>query len=135
MLELRCEEGASAANTRRRAATYGILTFYLRMSAVDLSSWTGLAAMCLLTLNVLLGILIESKYNPMRRWPHRWIPIFRIHNWNAYIAVTLVVLHPLILLFSKSAGFRVVDVLWPVHSPGQTLYNCLGAITFYSVLF
>ncbi len=105
------------------------------MTAVDLSSFAGLFAMCLLTLNVLLGLLISTKYNPMRQWPRRWIPIFKIHNWNAYIALSLVLLHPILLLFSSTAGFRILDVLWPLHSPGQRLYNWLGAITFYAVVF
>ena len=35
------------------------------MSAVDLSSYAGLAAMFLLTFNILLGLLLSTKYNPV----------------------------------------------------------------------
>ena len=63
------------------------------------------------------------------------IPIFDIHNWTAYIALALVCLHPILLLCSSSAGFRIIDVLWPIHSPKQTLYNCFGALAFYCVVF
>lgn len=90
--------------------------------------------MMLLTVNILLGLMLSARYNPRRQWPHRRIPIFDIHNWTAYIALALVVLHPLLLLLSKSAGFRPIDVLFPLHSPKQTLYNCLGAAAFYCVL-
>ena len=46
-------------------------------------------------------------------------------------------LHPLILLLApvKASPFRLVDVLFPIHSPHQTFYNNLGAITFYLFLF
>jgi predicted ferric reductase len=105
------------------------------MSAVDLSSDAGLVAMVLLTVNILLGLILSARYNPVRNWPHRRLPIFDIHNWTAYVALALVVLHPVLLLFSRSAAFRPIDVLWPVHSPKQTLYNCFGAAAFYCVVF
>ncbi len=71
----------------------------------------------------------------MLRWPHRRIPIFDIHNWTAYIALGLIFLHPILLLCSRTAGFSIGDILLPVWSPKQTLYNCLGAATFYCVIF
>lgn len=105
------------------------------MTAVDLSSDAGLVAMVLLTVNILLGLFLSARYNPVRQWPHRHVPIFDIHNWTAYIAIGLILLHPILLLLSSSAGFRIVDVLFPLHSPKQTLYNCFGAAAFYCVLF
>ncbi len=57
------------------------------MTAVDLSGTTGLIAMGLLTLNILLGLLLSTNYNPVRRWPHRKIEIFTLHNWTGYIAL------------------------------------------------
>jgi methionine sulfoxide reductase heme-binding subunit len=105
------------------------------MTAIDLSSDTGLAAMVLLTMNLLLGLFLSARYNTVRNWPHRWLPIFDIHNWTAYVALGLVFLHPTLLLFSKTAGFAARDILFPIWSPKQTLYNCLGAVAFYCVLF
>ncbi len=104
------------------------------MTAVDLSSYAGLTAMVLLTINILLGLLISVRYSPVRSWPRRRIPVFDIHNWTAYIALTLVGLHPTILLFSSTAKFKWLDVLWPLGSPGQRLYNCFGACAFYLLL-
>jgi predicted ferric reductase len=104
------------------------------MTALDLSSFAGLSAMVLVTLNVLLGVLVSRNYNPARRWPHRKIPLFRIHNWTAYVALVLILLHPALLLFNTTPAFRVGDLLYPVYSPGQSLYNTLGAITWYSLL-
>jgi predicted ferric reductase len=105
------------------------------MSAIDLSSDAGLVAMVLLTINILLGLCLSARYNTVRSWPHRRLPIFDVHNWTAYIALGLVFLHPFLLLLSSTAGFRVLDVLWPLHSPKQTLYNCFGASAFYCVVF
>jgi predicted ferric reductase len=105
------------------------------MTALDLSSDAGLVAMVLLTVNILLGLLLSARYNTVRSWPHRRLPVFDVHNWTAYIALGLIVLHPLLLLFSDTAHFRVIDVLFPIKSPHQTLYNNLGALTFYCILF
>lgn len=105
------------------------------MTAVDLSSDAGLVAMVLLTINILLGLLLSARYNTLRSWPHRRLPIFDVHNWTAYIALALVFLHPVILTFDRAAGFKLFDILFPIHSPKQTLYNCLGAVAFYLVIF
>jgi sulfoxide reductase heme-binding subunit YedZ len=105
------------------------------MTAVELSNDAGLVAMVLLTVNILLGLLLSARYNTLRSWPHRRLPVFDIHNWTAYIALGLVALHPLLLLFSATAHFRLLDVLFPVKSPHQTLFNNLGAAAFYCILF
>lgn len=105
------------------------------MDWVDLSSDAGLVAMVLLTVNILLGLLLSARYNTVRSWPRRKLPVFDIHNWTAYIALGLVFLHPVLLLLSDKAGFHVIDVLVPIHSPKQTLYNSLGALAFYCVIF
>lgn len=107
------------------------------ISAVDVSAVVGLTAVVLLTLNILMGLLVSTNYNPARQWPHRKLPwpLFRIHNWNGYLALGVATLHPLILLLSHTAKFRFVDIVFPVNSPQQTLYNNLGAITFYLFAF
>jgi len=105
------------------------------MSAVDLSSDAALVAMVLLTVNILLGLLLSARYSTVLHWPHRRLPIFDIHNWTAYIALGFVFLHPALLLFSSTAGFKLGDVLLPLSSPKQTFYNCLGAVAFYCVIF
>jgi predicted ferric reductase len=107
------------------------------ISAIDISSTVGLIAMVMLTLNILMGLLVSVNYNPKTWWPHRKLPMpfWKLHNWNGYLAMSVAVLHPTILLFSSTAKFRTVDVLLPLHSPGQTFYNNLGALTFYSFLF
>jgi predicted ferric reductase len=97
--------------------------------------------MSMLTVNILLGLLLSTRYNPMKQWPHRKIPIFAIHNWNGYLALCVAVLHPVILLLAPSPKdpgsklFRVIDILYPVNSPVQPFYNDLGAISLYLLAF
>jgi predicted ferric reductase len=103
------------------------------ITAVDLSSVVGLTAMVLLTLNILMGLLVSTNYSPTRQWPHRRLPwpLFKIHNWTGYTALSVALLHPAILLFSSTAHFKIGDILLPLSSPGQRTYNTLGAITLY----
>lgn len=108
-------------------------------SAIDVAATVGLTAMVLFTLNILMGLLVSTNYNSKKQWPHRKLPVplFRIHNWTGYTAICVAALHPTILLFAntKLGKFGIVDVLYPVHSPYQTFYNCLGALTFYGFAF
>jgi methionine sulfoxide reductase heme-binding subunit len=105
------------------------------MSAIDLSSYFGLTAMTLLTLNILLGLVMSMKYNPVRSWPHRRINTFKLHNWTAYIALTIASIHPVIILFSSTAKFTLLDILYPVHAPRQPWINVLGALALYALSF
>lgn len=105
------------------------------MTAIDLASYAGLAAMTLLTVNLMLGLLMAVKYNPVREWPHRRISTFQLHNWTAYTALAVACVHPVILLFSDKVHFRVLDLVYPLHSPKQPTVNTLGAIALYALLF
>jgi predicted ferric reductase len=105
------------------------------MSATDLVSYAGLVAVGLLTLNVLIGLLMAVKYNPVRNWPHRRVNTFKIHNWTGYVALSVCVLHALLLLAVAKPVFTLVDVVLPVRSPLQPLENTLGAVALYAVAF
>ena len=104
------------------------------MTATDLSSYAGLVAVFLATLNICLGLLISVRYSPVRYWPHKkHINLFAFHTWTGYLVLAFVVLHPILLLFIRSPHFRIVDVLAPLWSPQQPLENTLGAIAFYAI--
>ncbi|HEU5220309.1 MAG TPA: ferric reductase-like transmembrane domain-containing protein [Gemmatimonadales bacterium] len=105
------------------------------MSAIDLSSYLGLTAITLLTLNVLLGLVMSVKYNPVRAWPHRKVKTFQLHNWTGYLALAVSSAHAVILLFSSQEHFRVVDLLYPLGYEKQPLINGLGALALYLVVF
>jgi len=104
------------------------------MSALELSSDVGIVAVFVLTFNILLGLLMGVKYNPWKSWPHRRINYFRIHNWTGYVALTLSLLHVILLLLSSEAKFRLVDVLYPMVGPKQQVINTLGAAALYVLI-
>lgn len=105
-------------------------------TAIDISSVAGLIAVGLFTAQILMGLLLSVGYNPIRQWPRlRWIKLFTFHNWLGYIGLATAFIHPLILLFSATAGFRLFDIVVPIWSPTQPIPNTLGAIGFYLVAF
>ena len=103
------------------------------ITVLDLSAYVGLTAVGAVTLNMLLGTLMAFRYSPVREWPHRRFNYFRWHNLSGYAALSLAGLHPVILLFDKTAKFRVLDLLYPVHSPSQPLENTIGAVALYVI--
>jgi len=104
-------------------------------SAIDVSSVVGLIAVGILTGNILLGLLVSTGYNPIRRWPRRRIKLFLFHKWTGYTALAVAALHPSLILLAPTARFRLLDVLVPIWSPTQPFANTLGAIALYLVAF
>ena len=105
-------------------------------TAIDISSAVGLTALGLFTAQILMGLLLSVGYNPIRHWPRqRWIKLFTFHNWLGYIGLATAFLHPLILLTSSEAGFRLFDIFVPIWSPVQPIPTTLGAIAFYLIAF
>jgi methionine sulfoxide reductase heme-binding subunit len=105
------------------------------LTAIDLSSYAGLTAITLLTLNTLIGLLLSTKYNPVRRWPHHRINTVQIHNWTGYAALFAALLHPALILFSATERFRLVDLAYPLNAPKQPGINTFGAAALYVLIF
>jgi predicted ferric reductase len=105
------------------------------MEPKDLTCYIGLAAIYLMSVNVLLGILMGARYNTWKRWPHRRINVLKLHNWTAYVALGLAVMHPIPLLFVDKPRFRIYDILIPISSPEQPVVNSLGALALYLLTF
>jgi predicted ferric reductase len=103
----------------------------MTITLLDLCAYLGLIAVGAVTINMLLGTLMVFRYSPVRAWPHRRFNYFRLHNWTGYIALFFAIVHPIILLFNKAPRFRVIDIVYPVHSPQQPLENTLGAVALY----
>jgi len=104
-------------------------------TAIDISSVVGLIAVGIFTAQILLGLLLSVGYNPTRQWPRQRVKLFTFHNWLGYIGLATALLHPLILLGSSTAGFRLFDIFVPIWSPTQPFENTLGALAFYLVAF
>ena len=105
-------------------------------TAIDVSSVLGLSALGMFTAQILLGLLLSVGYNPIRQWPRqRWIKLFTFHNRLGYLGLATALVHPLILLASSEAGFRLFDIVVPIWSPTQPIPTTLGAIAFYLIAF
>jgi predicted ferric reductase len=107
--------------------------YAMPITLLDLCAYLGLIAVGAITINMLLGVMMAFRYSPVREWPHRRFNYFRLHNWTGYIALVVTILHPLPLLLNKSPRFRVLDIIYPIHSPQQPLENTIGAIALYIV--
>lgn len=106
---------------------------------VDLSSTFGLIATGFFLANLLLGILLSTKYQQTLTWQKlprfvRSISLYQVHNYTAYIALLIAFLHPVLLLFDKKAGFSVLNIAVPLTAPHQNIVYSLGAIAFYGLL-
>ena len=106
---------------------------------LDVSAVIGLCAMVALTLNILLGMLLSTAYKKSQLWKKLPATIQRfsihdLHNYTAYIALLLVLLHPLFLVLDKEANFTIANVLWPIAAPKQKVQVMLGTLSFYAVI-
>jgi predicted ferric reductase len=101
------------------------------MTVLDLCAYLGLAAVGAASINLLLGMMMSLRYSPIRHWPHRPINLFALHQWTAYLTIAFTLTHPAVLLFLHEPGFRIVDILWPIHSPLQPKLNLAGAAALY----
>ena len=105
---------------------------------LELSNYAGLVAAIVLTINFFLGMLLATAYKTSTYWkkiPARMqqLDINDIHNYTAYIAWALVLLHILFLLLDKSSRFTLSDALFPVSAPNQTLFVALGTLSLYAL--
>ena len=109
------------------------------ISFLDVSAVLGLFAASLLTLNILFGMLLATAYkrSPLyKKLPAKikqW-SLNDIHNWTAYIALSLVVLHIVFLLLNTPTKFTLTDVLLPVNAPHQKLEVAFGTIALYALI-
>ena len=109
------------------------------ISFLDVSAVVGLFAASLLTLNILLGMLLATAYKRSALWKRmppkiKQLSLNDIHNWTAYVALSLVVLHIVFLLLNTATKFTVVDALLPINAPHQKLEVALGTLAFYALL-
>jgi sulfoxide reductase heme-binding subunit YedZ len=105
---------------------------------LEFSNYAGLASAVVLTINFFLGMLLATAYRANRYWKklpqniQRW-DINDIHNYTAYIAWGLIVLHVLFLLLDKASKFTFTDVIFPLNAPSQNLIVILGTLSLYAI--
>ncbi|MBU0697664.1 MAG: ferric reductase-like transmembrane domain-containing protein [Bacteroidetes bacterium] len=109
------------------------------LTILDLSSAAGLTATGFLTFNILLGMLLSTAYKTTKIWKSlpkniQKIRVYQLHNITAYVALTLVIIHPLLLLLDISTQFTFIDIIFPLHAPKQKLFVALGTLSLYALI-
>ena len=109
------------------------------MDTIDIAGTIGLIALILLTVNILLGILISTFYKKTVLWQKlptkiKAIKLIDVHNYTAYIALVLVMVHFLIIPLDPNSKFTYVHLIQPWSAPHQTLFVSLGSISFVALL-
>ena len=105
---------------------------------LELSNYAGLASAVVLTINFFLGMLLATAYRTNLYWKKmppkiQKLDINDIHNYTAYIAWGLLVLHVLFLMLDKASKFTFTDVLFPVNAPNQSLIVAFGTLSLYAI--
>ena len=105
---------------------------------LELSNYAGLASAVVLTINFFLGMLLATAYRTNLYWKKmppkiQQLDINSIHNYTAYVAWILVLLHVLFLLLNKTSKFTFIDALFPLNAPSQNLVVALGTLSLYAI--
>jgi len=105
---------------------------------LELSNYAGLASAVVLTINFFFGMLLATAYRANPYWKKlpqniQRLDINDIHNYTAYIAWGLIMLHVLLLLLDKASKFTFIDALFPLNAPNQDLVIAFGTLSFYAL--
>ena len=92
---------------------------------------TGLSAYLLLTLDVVLGVAVRTRFLDalLARWRS-----FDLHEFTALLALGFLAAHLLALLGDRYIGFRPWQVLVPLASPYRPVPVALGVVACYLLL-
>jgi sulfoxide reductase heme-binding subunit YedZ len=109
------------------------------MSLLDASSLAGLFALVVITFNFLLGLLLSTAYKRSPIWKKlpavvRKIDVNDVHNWTAYVALLLILIHPILLVFDKESKFKLQHIVFPFNAPHQPFIVAFGVIAFYALI-
>ena len=109
------------------------------ISFLHASAYAGIAATAALTGNFLLGMLVSTNYRRLSLWQKiplffRKINLVNVHNCTAYVALLLALLHPILLLFNKTAKFTLVDIIFPINAPTQRLFVAMGTVSLLAII-
>ena len=106
---------------------------------LQLSTYMGLVATGLLTVNILLGMMLSSAYKKHNYWKHlpdriKQINVYNLHNRTAYIALLFVLMHPILLLFDPATKFKFINIIFPINAPHQKLFVAFGTLSMFAII-
>jgi DMSO/TMAO reductase YedYZ heme-binding membrane subunit len=108
------------------------------METIELSGVLGLIATVILTLNILMGIMLSTGYKQSKYWEKfpaflKRYKIVDIHNYTAYVALSLVLIHAIIIPLDASSKFSYLHLLKPLQAPHQPFFVMLGLISLIAL--
>jgi methionine sulfoxide reductase heme-binding subunit len=89
---------------------------------------TGVVALVLLTVSVILGILGAVRFSAGPRWPR--FAIDSLHRDTSLLVVALIVIHVITSVLDGFAPISLIDGIIPFHSAYRSLWLGLGALSF-----
>ena len=109
------------------------------METIEISGVLGMTAMVLLTVNLLLGMMLSTAYKNSPYWKQLPLSIKKLnvtdlHNYTAYIALGLVLVHVLIIPLDPLSKFLFRDLLFPLNAPHQPKIVLLGLISLFAIV-
>lgn len=93
---------------------------------------TGVVALVLLTLSVVLGILGAVRFSAGPRWPR--FAIDSLHRDTSLLVIVVIVIHVITSVLDGFAPISLIDGVIPFHSPYRSLWLGLGALSFDLIL-
>lgn len=110
------------------------------LSYLDLSGAIGILACGLLTLNLLMGMLLSVAYVRLPVWKKlptfiRELNLSQLHNYTAYAAWILVLIHASLVVIDKKWGFSWLHLFWGLGAPKQSIYVWLGSLSMLGIFF
>ena len=88
---------------------------------------TGVVALVLLTLSVVLGILGAVRFSAAPRWPR--FAVDTLHRDVSLLVIVLVAVHVITSVLDGFAPISLIDGLIPFRSPYRPLWLGLGALS------
>ena len=84
------------------------------METIDIAGSIGLIAMVVLTINIVIGIFISTAYKQTTFWQKlpakiKAIKLIEVHNYTAYFALSLVLIHFMLIPLDPNSKFSFVQ--------------------------
>ena len=84
-------------------------------------------------------MMLGTAYKKHSYWTQlpdriKQINVYNLHNWTAYIALLLVLLHPTLLLFDTTTKFKFIDIIFPINAPHQKLFIAFGTLSMFAII-
>ena len=111
----------------------------MNLETIDISGAVGITALITLTGNFLFGMLLSTGYKKITYWKKlppllQRIDINAVHNYTAYIAWGLVMVHILLIPLDNTSKFQWADLFVPMQAPHQPLFVTLGIVSLYALV-